>query len=139
MATHPRSTRRILAYVKPTIPQTIVIQDEPENVAGTIGTALFFDSVSIDPSNPLQGVISVQTASGEDVLVVSLLRASYDPTAGALTYIATKLDDYTDAHGIASLQDQTANFTLPASFGATTLFITNVFCRTAGGATCQFT
>jgi hypothetical protein len=119
-------------------PQTIVIRDEPNNAAGTIDTALFFDSIYIDQSSPLQGVVSAQTATGEDVLVVSLLRATYDPTAGALSYIATKLDDYTDVHGLTPLQGQTANFTLPKTFGATTLFITNAYCRTAGGATCQF-
>jgi hypothetical protein len=119
-------------------PQTIVIRDEPDNAAGTIATALFFDSIYIDQSSPLQGVISAQTATGEDVLVVSLHRATYDPTAGALSYIATKLDDYTDVHGLTPLQGQTANFTLPPTFGATTLFITNAYCRTAGGATCQF-
>jgi hypothetical protein len=119
-------------------PQTIVIQDEPKNAAGTIGTALFYDSIYIDQASPLQGVVSAQTATGEDVMVVSLLRATYDPTAGALTYMATRLDDYTDVHRITPLQVQTANFTLPASFGATTLFVTNAFCRTAGGATCQF-
>ncbi|HET9659417.1 MAG TPA: hypothetical protein VFP05_03750, partial [Thermomicrobiales bacterium] len=118
--------------------QTIVIRDEPENAAGTIDTALFFDSISIDRSNPLQGVVSAETTTGDDVLVVSLHRATYDPTAGALSYIATRLDDYTDVHGITPLQGQDGNFTLPASFGATTLFITNAFCRAAGGATCQF-
>jgi hypothetical protein len=119
-------------------PQTIVIRDQPKNAAGTIATALFFDSIFIDQSSPLQGVISAQTPTGEDVLVVSLHRATYDPTAGALSYIATKLDDYTDVHGLTPLQGQTANFTLPPTFGATTLFITNAYCRTAGGATCQF-
>jgi hypothetical protein len=126
-----------LTLIEPS-PQTIVIQDEPKNAAGTIGTALFYDSIYIDQASPLQGVVSAQTATGEDVMVVSLLRATYDPTAGALTYMATRLDDYTDVHGITPLQVQTANFTLPASFGATTLFVTNAFCRTAGGATCQF-
>lgn len=119
-------------------PQTIVIRDEPNNAAGTIDTARFFDSIYIDQSSPLQGVVSAQTATGEDVLVVSLHRATYDPSAGALSYIATRLNDYTDVHGLTPLQGQTANFTLPATFGATTLFITNAFCRTAGGATCQF-
>ncbi len=119
-------------------PQTIVIRDQPNNAAGTIATGEFFDSIFINQSSPLQAVVSAQTTTGEDVLVVSLLRATYDPTAGVLTYIATKLDDYTDVHGITPLQGQTGNFTLPATFGATTLFITNAFCRSAAGETCQF-
>lgn len=126
-----------LTLIQPS-PQTIVIRDEPENAAATIGTALFFDSVALDRSNPLQGVVSAETATGEDVLVVSLHRATYDPTAGVLTYVASRLDDYTDVHGITPLQGQEGNFTLPASFGATTLFITNAYCRTAGGTMCQF-
>ena len=55
-----------------------------------------------------------------------------------LVFLATKLNDYTDQHGIVPLAGQTSNFTLPPSFGATTLFITNAYCRTDEGSTCDF-
>ncbi len=119
-------------------PQTIVIRDEPANAAGTMTTARFFDSIHIDDQNPMQAVVSAQTSTGEDVLVVSLHRASYSPMAGELAYVASTLSDYTDQHGLTPLQEQDANFTLPPSFGATTLFITNAFCRDDGSGGCQF-
>lgn len=118
--------------------QTIVIRDEPQNAAGTISTALFFDSIRLDTQNPLRAVISAQTATGEDVLIVNLLRATYDPTIGELTYTATRLSDYTDQHGLTPLKQEQANFTLPPSFGATTVFITNAFCRDTGENACSF-
>jgi hypothetical protein len=126
-----------LTMINPS-PQTIVIQDEPTNAAGAISTALFFDSIYINDTNPLQAVISAQTATGDDVLTVSLFRASYDPTAGELSYIAATLNTYDDVHGVIPLQSQTGNFTLPPSFGATSVFIANAFCRSANGSTCQF-
>lgn len=119
-------------------PQTIVIRDEPANAAGTISTALFFDSIYVNTAQPLQAVVSAQTTTGEDVLVVSLLRATYDPSIGELMYVASKLNDYTDQHGITPLQGQDGNFTLPSTFGATTLFITNAFCRSTAEGMCQF-
>jgi hypothetical protein len=119
-------------------PQTIVIQDEPTNAAGTMSTAEFFDSIRIDPDDPLQAVISAQTSTGEDVLVVSLLRASYSPTAGELTYVAKTFNGYSDQHGLVPLQQQTGNFTLPPSFGATTVFITNAYCRSTDAGACSF-
>ena len=119
-------------------PQTIVIRDEPANAAGAISTALFLDSVYINDTNPLQAVISAQTATGEDVLTVSLFRASYDPTASELSYIAATRNTYDNQHGITHLQGQTGNFTLPSSFGATSVFISNAFCRSADGNSCQF-
>ena len=119
-------------------PQTIVIRDQPTDAAGTISTALFFDSIEITDRNPLHAVISAQTATGEDVLIVALHRATYEPAVGALAYIATKLSDYTDQHGLTPLKEQQANFTLPPSFGATTIFITNALCRQSGEDVCQF-
>ncbi len=118
--------------------QTIVIRDEPQDAAGTISTALFFDSIRLDTQNPLRAVISAQTATGEDVLIVNLLRATYDPTIGELTYVTTKSNDYTDQHGLTPLKQEQANFTLPPSFGATTVFITNAFCRDTSANACSF-
>lgn len=103
-----------------------------------MSTGEFVDSIRIDPDDPLQAVISAQTATGEDVLVVTLLRASFSPTLGELIYVASKLNDYTDQHGLTPLQEQTGNFTLPPSFGATTVFITNAFCRSSDASTCRF-
>ena len=119
-------------------PQTIVVRDEPTDAAGTISTALFFDSIRIQRDVPMQAVISAETPTGQDDLVVSLHRAEYGASIGELVYVATKLDDYDDQHGIVPLTGQTSNFTLPPSFGATTLFITNAYCRTADGSTCDF-
>lgn len=119
-------------------PQTIVIRDEPTDAAGTIPTSDFFDAVRFSVDRPLQGVVSVQSSTGEDVLVVSLFRATYDASIGELVYVATRLDNYVDQHGVEPLQTQTGNYTLPSEFGATTLFVTNAYCRDESGETCRF-
>ncbi len=118
--------------------QTIVIRDQPQDAAGTISTALFFDSIRLDGQDPLRAVVSAQTATGEDVLIVNLHSASYDPTIGELTYVATKLNDYTDLHGLTPLKVEQSNYTLPPSFGATTVFITNAYCRDTAENSCSF-
>lgn len=119
-------------------PQTIVIRDQPTNTAGTISTALFLDSIGVNEQQPLHAVISAQSATGEDVLIVALSKVTYVPTIARLSYVATKLDDYSNDHGLTSLASQQANFTLPPSFGATTVFITNAFCRLNGDDMCHF-
>jgi hypothetical protein len=119
-------------------PQTIVVQDEPVDVVTGIPTAAFFEAVRFSADQPLHGVVAVETSTGLDVLVVALQRATYEPAAASLAYVAEKLDDYVDIHGIGVLQAQDGNFTLPSEFGATTLYLTNAFCHEGAGTECQF-
>lgn len=102
--------------------QTVYFSDRPQRIVGVTPMQQFLDGLGFAPTNPPNAALVAQTASGEDVLVIELLKPVYDAAAGTLTYDARVLENYAD-EGLAFLAQQQHDDTMEATFKDASLFI----------------
>jgi hypothetical protein len=102
--------------------QTVYFSDRPERVVGLSPMQDFLDGLGFTPANPPNAALVAQADSGkQEVLVIELLNPAWDGN-DILTYDANVLADYGEP-GLAPLARQQADYELPESFNAGSLFI----------------
>jgi hypothetical protein len=108
-------------------PDVTWFTDRPQRAAGTVTPdaallAIGFKEQGVGPPN---AVVSLRSGDpAHDTLAVKLTTPAYDPTTGTLSFIATPLAQPKRALGPdLSSFDSRLDRTLPASFGAVSLFI----------------
>jgi hypothetical protein len=109
------------------IPDVTWFTDRPQRAAGTVkpDAALLTIGFKEEGVGPPNAVISLRSGDpAHDTLAVKLTAPAYDPTAGTLSFVATPLAQPKRALGpdLRSF-DPRLDRTLPASFGAVSLFI----------------
>jgi hypothetical protein len=108
--------------------QTVWFSDRPERLVGALPTAELLAGPLLDPADPPNAALVVQTAEGEeDVLVVELANPRYDADAGTLSYDTALLAGNPGGE-LAELAGRQLDAELPTSFGPGALFIDSIWC-----------
>jgi len=105
-------------------PGTVYFSDRPETVTGSAPMGDFVAGFDWDEENPPNAAVVLGEAadsSEQDTIIVQIYDPRYEPAAQTLTYTVRILDNY-DGSGLAEYLAQ-ADASLPASFGAVSLFI----------------
>ena len=117
---------------------TVYFADRPERQVGIAPTERVLGAIGFDPANPPNAALVVQTADGEDVVIVELLNPRLDEAAGTLTYDARVLANY-EGEALQHLAARQVDPALHESFGQASLFIDGGGCPypICGGICCD--
>ena len=123
LANRPGSYRVSFSDVAPVV---IYFSDRPARLAGHIPVKEFIERIGFGKESNPNAVIEIsEGAKGEDVLVVELSNPAYDHESNTLAFDATPLK--TPREGLAAWSVR-ADKTIPATFGAATMFIDDSTC-----------
>ncbi len=104
--------------------QTIIFADRPSRDVGAAPTPQFLDGLGFDADNPPNAAILMETGQGAtDIAVVELFNPTYDEATHTATYDIAVLANWQNDLELGFQEAPIDLSELPASFGATHLFI----------------
>lgn len=126
------SYRLSLSGVAPLI---TYFSDRPARLAGHVSIEEFIERIGFGRKTPPNAVIEISEGSkGADVAVVELFNPAYDKPRGSLAFDVRVLNTPRKALAAWTVR---ADKSLPASFGAVSLFIDDASCISEGSDGCN--